>query len=97
VRVTRDWRDTRNQGLRVALGVPIARLKGWEYFSASCLGGPRPSVEEAHGKASGCHTRGKHRSDDPTGREACSPRFTLPKFPSQVRHMGFRPEPFILY
>jgi hypothetical protein len=69
---------------------------GWRSFSASSLGGPRPSVEEAHGKTSGCHTRGKHRSDDPTGREAYSPRFTLPKFPSQIRHMGFRPEPFIL-
>ena len=24
------------------------------------------------------------------------PRFTTSKFPAQIRHMGFRPEPFIL-
>ncbi len=38
-RDTRDWRDTRNQGLRVAfvaLGVPVARLRGWRTVSASC-------------------------------------------------------------
>ena len=32
----------------------------------------------------------------PTRREARFPRFTTLKFLTQIRHMGFRPEPFIL-
>ncbi len=60
------------------------------------LGGSRPSVEEAHRKTSGCHTCRNHCADYPTGRETCPSRFTTSKVPTQVRHMGFRPEPFIL-
>ncbi|MDZ4855188.1 MAG: hypothetical protein SGJ26_10110 [Nitrospirota bacterium] len=56
----------------------------------------KPSVEEAHHQTSGGHACRKHRTNHPTGREAHSPRFTTPKFPTQIRHMGFRPEPSIL-
>ena len=56
----------------------------------------RPSVEEAHNKTSGCHARRKHHTDYPTRRETQFPRFTTSKFPTQIRHMGFRPEPFML-
>ena len=66
-----------------------------EFFSI-LLRDPRPSVEEAHSQTSCCHARRKHRTDYPTGREAHSPRFTPAEFPTQIRHMGFRPEPFIL-
>ena len=70
---------------------------GWKTFSASyILGGPRPSVEETYCKTSGCHSRRKHRTNYPTRREAHSPRFTTSKFSIQIRHMGFRPKPFIL-
>jgi hypothetical protein len=65
-------------------------------FFSILLGGPRPSVEEAHSKTSCCHARRKHHTDYPTRREAYSPRFTTSKFPTQIRHMGFRPEPFML-
>jgi len=65
-------------------------------FFSILLGGPRPSVEKAHSKTSGCHARRKHCTDYPTGREADVPRVTTSKLPIQIRHMGFRPEPFIL-
>jgi hypothetical protein len=65
-------------------------------FFSILLRGPRPSVEEAHSKTSCCHARRKHRTDYPTGREAHSPRFTTAELSTQIRHMGFRPEPFIL-
>jgi hypothetical protein len=66
-----------------------------EFFSI-LLRDPRPSVEEMHSQTSCCHACRKHRTDYPTGREAHSPRFTPAEFPTQIRHMGFRPEPFIL-
>ena len=66
-----------------------------EFFNI-LLRGPRPSVEEAHSKISSCHARRKYHTDYPTRREARSPRFTTSKFPTQIRHMGFRPEPFII-
>jgi len=72
-----------------------ARTKLADFFSI-LLGGPRPSVEKAHSKTSCCHARRKHHTDYPTRREARFPQFTTPKFPTQIRHMGFRPEPFIL-
>jgi hypothetical protein len=65
-----------------------------EFFSI-LLRGPRLSVEETYNKTSGCHARRKHHTHYPTRREARFPRFTTPKFPTQIRHMGFRPEPFI--
>jgi hypothetical protein len=64
-------------------------------FFCILLGGLRPSVEKAHNKTSCCHARRKHHTDYPTRREAHFPRFTTPKFLTQIRHMGFRPEPFI--
>jgi hypothetical protein len=66
-----------------------------EFFSILLLG-PRLSIEEANSKASDCHAHRKHCTDYPTGREAYVPRFTTSKFPIQIRHMGFGPEPFIL-
>jgi hypothetical protein len=72
-----------------------ARTKLADFFSI-LLGGPRPSVEEAHSKTSGCHASRKQRTDYPTRREAHFPRFATSKFPTQIRHVGFRPEPFIL-
>jgi hypothetical protein len=71
-----------------------ARTKLADFFSI-LLGGPRPSVEKAHSKTSCCHACRKHHTDYPTRREAHFPRFTTPKFLTQIRHMGFRPEPFI--
>ncbi|MFI5224776.1 MAG: hypothetical protein ACHQX3_11160 [Nitrospirales bacterium] len=65
-------------------------------FFSILLESPRPSVEQVHNKTSGCHTRRKHCTDYPTGRETYSSQFTTSKFPTQIRHMGFRPEPFIL-
>ena len=64
-------------------------------FFSILLGGPRPSVDEAHSKTSCCHARRKHHTDYPTRREARFPRFTTSKLPTQIWHMGFRPEPFI--
>jgi hypothetical protein len=65
-------------------------------FFSILLEGSRPSVEKAHSKTSCCHTRHKYHTDYPTGREAHLPRFMTAEFPTQIRHMGFRPEPFIL-
>jgi hypothetical protein len=78
--------------------VPARRGRAGEKsdFFSILLGGSRPSVEEAHSKTSGCHTCRNHCTDYPTGRETCSSRFTTSKVPTQIRHMGFRPEPFIL-
>ena len=60
------------------------------------LGSPRPSVEKAHRKTSCCHARRKYPADYPTGRDTHSSRFTTAELPTQIWHMGFRPEPFIL-
>ncbi len=76
-------------------GLNDARTLLADYFS-TLLGGPRPSVDEAQSKTSCCHTCRKHHTHYPTRREAYSPRFTTSKIPTQIRHMGFRPEPFIL-
>ena len=72
-----------------------ARTKLTDFFSI-LLGGPRPSVEKAHSKTSCCHVYRKHHTDYPTRIEARFPRFTTSKFLTQIRHMEFRSEPFIL-
>jgi len=73
-----------------------ARTKLADFFSTLLLGGPRPSVEKTHYKTSGCYTSSKYRTDYQSRRNTRSPRFTTSKFPTQIRHMGFRPKPFIL-
>ncbi len=66
-----------------------------EYLSL-LLGGSKSSVGKAHDKASSCHARRKHRTDNPTKRRAYLSRFPTAKLPIQIRHMGFRAKPFVL-
>jgi len=73
-----------------------ARTKLADFFSI-LLGNPRSPVEKTHGKTASSHARHKHCTDyHPTGRKALSSRFSTPKLPTQIGHVRFRPEPFIL-